>query len=400
MHPSFIQPKYDAGGFAGLPSAIVSFFSGQERWAQQYPTVENLVFCFVDGFGWRHFEKFGSHAFLDQFSKDGRVSKLTSQFPSTTAAHVTCMHTGLNVGESGVFEWIYYEPSMDAIIAPLLFSYSGTTERDQLKKAGADPQRLYPTGTLYQRLAGLGVHSSIFQHREYTPSTYSNQVFQGALTRGYKSLPEGLTNLSMAVNQADGKNYFFLYYDRIDSISHEYGPDSLQVEAEVEMFMYVMTRHFLEKIHAKGKTLVLLSADHGQVEVDPTTTVYLNKAFPGIGKMFKTNRKGDPLVPAGSSRDMFLYIKDERLEEVHHLLSTGLTGVADVVKTEDLISLGYFGPLVSDRFRARVANLVVLPYRYQSVWWYEKGRFEQRYLGHHGGLTPQEMEIPLLELVL
>jgi hypothetical protein len=26
------------------------------------------------------------------------------------------------------------------------------------------------------------------------------------------------------------------------------------------------------------------------------------------------------------------------------------------------------------------------------VWWYEKGKYEQKFFGHHGGLTPQEME--------
>jgi len=57
-----------------------------------------------------------------------------------------------------------------------------------------------------------------------------------------------------------------------------------------------------------------------------------------------------------------------------------------------LIADGYFGARVSSRFRERVGNLVILPYRYESVWWYEKDKFEQRFYGHHGGLTSQEME--------
>jgi len=43
---------------------------------------------------------------------------------------------------------------------------------------------------------------------------------------------------------------------------------------------------------------------------------------------------------------------------------------------------------------------VILSYRYESIWWYEKGKFEQKFYGHHGGLTPQEMEIPLLAMEL
>jgi hypothetical protein len=30
------------------------------------------------------------------------------------------------------------------------------------------------------------------------------------------------------------------------------------------------------------------------------------------------------------------------------------------------------------------------------VYYYERDRFEKRYWGHHGGLTREEMEIPLM----
>lgn len=400
MNPTFIKPRYDSGGFAGLPAAIQSLFRGEKPYPQFAGDYDNVILCFIDGFGWRHVEKFGAHSFLDRFSRSGSAVKLTSQFPSTTSGHTTCIHTGLNVGQSGVFEWNYYEPLLDAMIVPLLFSFSGTSERDQLKKTAIDPSRIYPTNTLYQKLKAQGVTSTIFQHREYTPSTYSNIVFNGAAARGFKSLPETVINLSLALNDAKGKNYFFLYYDRIDSVSHDYGPDSIQVEAEVEMFLHVMEKQFISRPFAKGRTLFLLTADHGQSEIDPATTIYLNRAFPGIEKYIKTNQKGDLLVPGGSCRDLFLYIKAEMLDEAQQLLAKGLKGKADVIKTEDLIAQGYFGPEISSSFRGRVGNLVVLAYRYESVWWYEQGKFEQNYYGHHGGLTPQEMEIPLLGLEL
>jgi hypothetical protein len=117
-----------------------------------------------------------------------------------------------------------------------------------------------------------------------------------------------------------------------------------------------------------------------------------NPHFTGVERFIKPDRQGRLLVPAGSARDMFLYIKDDLLNEAQSFLATRLEGKADVVKTEYLINNGYFGPEISSRFRERVGNLVILPYRYECVWWYEKDRFEQRFYGHHGGLTPQEME--------
>ncbi|HEY9153429.1 MAG TPA: alkaline phosphatase family protein, partial [Anaerolineales bacterium] len=202
MHPDFIKPNYDSGGFAGLPLAIKSLFGG-DAYSLPIPDLQksydNVILFFVDAFGWRFFEKFASHPYLDRSIRNEHVVKLTSQFPSTTSAHTTCIHSGLNVGQSGIFEWNYYEPLLDAMIVPLLFSFSGTMERDQLKKTGIAPKELYPTQSLYRDLKKLGVHSTIFQHREYTPSTYSDILFRGADVRGYKTLPEALTNLRLAL---------------------------------------------------------------------------------------------------------------------------------------------------------------------------------------------------------
>lgn len=402
MNSTFVKPRYDAGGFAGLPMAIASLLGGPSAplaLPQFHGVYDNVFLFLIDGFGWRHFEKYASAPFFDRFVRRGGVAQLTSQFPSTTSGHITCIHTGLNVGQSGIFEWNYYEPQLDAMIVPLLFSFSGTAEREQLKKAGVDPKTLFPPNTLYQFLGKHGIRSSVYQHREYTPSSYSSHVFRGANhVCGFKSWPETLVNLVQSHRDAAGKNYFFAYYDKVDSLSHDYGPEAPQVEAEIEIFLHSMEKLLMGALTPKGRSLLLFTADHGQAEIDPQTTVYLNRAFPGIEKYIKTNRQGQMLIPGGSCRDLFLYIKDDLLDEAQALLANGLAGRADVVKTADLIAEGYFGNQISQNFLDRVGNLVILAYRYESVWWYEKGKFEQKYHGHHGGLTPQEMEIPLLGL--
>jgi len=76
---------------------------------------------------------------------------------------------------------------------------------------------------------------------------------------------------------------------------------------------------------SRKKILFLLTADHGQVKVDPRTTIYLNRepAFTGIEKYMKINRNGELIVPAGSARDFFLYIKPEALDEAQHFWLPG-----------------------------------------------------------------------------
>ena len=389
MNPTFVKPYYDSRGFAGIPDRVKAAFASGNY--------DAVVLILVDGFGWRFFERFQDAPFLKRLTNQGRVEKLTSQFPSTTAAHLTTIHTGWNVGQSGVHEWIYYEPQVDAIITPLLFSYAGARQRNELTATGIHPPLLYPRGLFYPELKKSGVNPYVFGSREYTPSTYSDVVMAGAEQVAFKTLSEALVNLGLLLEEESQPLYVHLYFDRIDTLAHEYGPTAPQTEAEIETFLLMMEYYFERIFKGEKRILFLMTADHGQCEVDPQTTVYLNRdpSFAGVGRFLETNRKGQLLVPAGSARDMFLYIKDGMLDEAQSFLAPRLEGKADVVKTELLMENGYFGSEVSPRLRERVGNLVILPYRYESVWWYEKGKFEQRFYGHHGGLTPEEMETVL-----
>jgi predicted AlkP superfamily pyrophosphatase or phosphodiesterase len=391
QYPGFIKPKYDSSGFAGIPARIrEACISGK---------YDAVVLFLVDGFGWRFFEEFQGMPFLKRLTTHGKVEKLTSQFPSTTAAHLTTVHTGLPVGHSGVFEWFYYEPLLDRVIAPLLFSYAGDGERDTLKGL-VKAARLYPNQTLYQELGKQGTESHVFGMRDYTPSTYSNIVMKIAKLNSFKTLAEALVNLGLLIENLTTPAYIHFYVDNIDGTCHKYGPSAPQTAGEIEAFLLMMEYFFPRVFGGKKKVLLLMTADHGASEVDPKTTTFLNKdkRFKGIERFLKMNQVGELIVPAGSARDMFLYVKDELLDEAQEFLSKGLDGKAEVVKTKWLIENGYFGPEISPKFRARVGNLVILPHRYESVWWYEKDKFEQRFYGHHGGLTPQEMEIPLITL--
>ncbi len=386
MNKTFVKPRYDSGGFAGIPNRIKDAFASNKY--------DAVVLFFIDAFGWRFYERFQDAPFIKRMEKQGKIEKLTSQFPSTTAAHVTTIHTGLPVGMSGVHEWQYYEPMVDRIITPLLFSFAGTKERETLNTKKVNAAALYPKGTLYPELIKMGVESFYYGLRDYTPSTYSNIVMEGSEIRSFKTLSEAFVNMGLLLEKQTNPTYVHLYFDKIDAIAHEYGPTAAQTEAEIESFLLMMEHYFERIFKGKKKILFLMTADHGMCEINPQTTTYLNTNlnFEGFPRFLKKNRKGHLLVPAGSPRDMFLYIKDDLLDEAQAFLARRLEGKADIVKTEMLITDGYFGGEISSRFRERVGNLIILSYRYESVWWYEKDKFEQKFYGHHGGLTPQEME--------
>ncbi|HEX4716590.1 MAG TPA: alkaline phosphatase family protein [Ktedonobacteraceae bacterium] len=408
----FVKPLYQSYCFANLPATIQYLLTGLGQSAlpadvfSGLPTRYNkVVLLFVDAFGWRFFDQHAeNYPMLKMFLQHGAVSKLTSQFPSTTSAHVTCMHTGLNVAQSGVYEWNYYEPLVDALITPLRFSYTGDHKQDTLKATGIPPEAFYPGRTFYQTLQSLGVQSHIFQPAAYTQSTYSSMLFRGTTSLNpFRTLEDALDQLaSQVLAKEESPAYYLLYYDAIDATCHLAGPNSQALAEEINYFFTTLEQRLYQKLRRlTGDTLLILTADHGQVEVSPATTFYLNREIPDIARYLRTNRAGAPLVPAGSARDMFLYVKEELLDETINLLQSALAGRAEIYRTGDLIAQNFFGsPTPSNTFLARVGNVVILPYAQETVWWFENGRFAMHFQGHHGGLTPAELEIPLLLLPL
>ncbi len=45
---------------------------------------------------------------------------------------------------------------------------------------------------------------------------------------------------------------------------------------------------------------------------------------------------------------------------------------------------------------SHVSNLVILPRPGEAVWWFDEEKFGMKFCGYHGGLTADEMEIPLI----
>jgi hypothetical protein len=190
-----------------------------------------------------------------------------------------------------------------------------------------------------------------------------------------------------------------MYYDRIDALAHLYGPQSPQVAAEIATFLYAVEQLFLQPAQgALRNTLFILTADHGQMTVNPAAAQFINvdRTFAGMERFLRRNRRGELIGPGGSARDIFLYIQEDRLAEAQSFFAERLDDVADVQLTQPLIDQGYFGPLPpSPAFLSRVGNLLILPHAGQTVWWYEEGRYGMRYRGMHGGLSRDEMMIPV-----
>lgn len=404
--PRFVRPLYDSYGFARVPATVERLLTGAgaaplpaAALAGLDPRYDTVILLLVDGLGWRFFApRAERYPLLRRFLGQGVVSRLTTMFPSTTAAHVTTLHTGLDPAASGVYEWFFYEPGLNRMIAPLLYSFAGDYGRETMLAAHVDPARLFPTATLYQRLAARGVASTVLQHGSYAASPFTRTVCAGAEVVGFRTVSEALALLGQRVAAQAGPAYYQLYIDTVDGVSHIHGPDSPQTDAEIDTVLTAIERILHPALVAAGRrALLLLTADHGQIAIDPARAHLVDRLLPDLPAATPTGADGRPILPGGSSRDLFLYVRPERRDAVHAALSAALAGRAEVHRGADLAAAGLFGPAPSPTFLARLGDLVVLPYAGETVWWDDR-RFPVRFRGSHGGLTPEEAHTQLAAL--
>src|SRR5581483_9953633 len=202
--------------FAELPSLVESLLAPHAR----------LALVYFDAFGWRFLERHGDHPLLARAS----VEKWTSQFPSTTTAHTTTIHTGLPLARHGLYEWHVYEPKLNRIITPLWFCFAGDHERDTLLAAGLDAADVFPFPTLYERLA---VPCHVAMPASFADSVPNTRLLAGAAVHGFGKAAEGLALLAAAL-AAEERAYGTVYLPEVDSFMHLHGPDAPEVPLLIE----------------------------------------------------------------------------------------------------------------------------------------------------------------------
>jgi predicted AlkP superfamily pyrophosphatase or phosphodiesterase len=406
----WVAPEHGGACFASLPGTIARLLTGIELGdslpssilAGLEPRYERVVLVYFDAFGLETAHRHAGHPLLARAAGDGVFARLTSQFPSTTTVHMTTIHTGLPVGEHGLYEWFMLEPRLDRLISPLPFTFAGDGQGPL--PADFTPDQLYPPTTFYETLAGRGVSSVVSGPSGLAQSPSTAALVRGAACQlGFASVGGGLAELAGAMAELPAPAYGFAYIEDLDTILHRVGPlepGRTHVDAEITRLLDAIEQSLLEQL--PPGTLLLVTSDHGMAPVSPLSTTHVNELDNGIEIIshLRTGAEPDnhPLAPAGGCRDLFLHAKTGHTDDLVDALRRALGEQAEVRRTDELVADGVFGPSVSQRLRDRLGDVVILPELGESVYWYTPGRFIQRMWGQHGGLTAQEMEIPLIAL--
>lgn len=370
----FMPPAYWHSSLGeALPAVAAALgvpVAGDPGWA--LPLAPAYVVLLVDGLGAELLRRNAASApYLSSLTSVG--GQVTSGVPSTTAASLTSLGTGLPPGSHGVVGFTTRVPETGRLLNALHWDKT------------VDPLEWQPQPTLFERLCAANVDVQVVSKREFKGSGLSMASQRGAHFVGADRLGERISAVTKARSYRGRTRprLVYVYEGDLDWIGHRYGVNSSQ------------WRHQLVAIDAQAQQLraalpaqtrLLILADHGMIDCPEAARVDVDQ--------FSELREGLALL-GGEARLRHLYAVEGAAGDLEMTWRQALGDRAVVLAREQAIALGWFGE-VSERVSPRIGDVVVACRANNGVFSSVDFPGERRLVGVHGSLTRDEMLVPVL----
>ncbi|MBL0885644.1 alkaline phosphatase family protein [Myceligenerans sp. I2] len=377
-----------------------------ESFTGGFGSATRCVVVVVDGLGARNLADRGGHAPTMRGLLAG-ARTLTSSFPSTTAAALGTLGTGTSPSLTGLLGYTQRNPATGGLATLVSWQEQSDPYRRGAKMSQpltVAPRDLQREPTVLESLVARGVGVSA-----PGPAKYADSGMTTAALRGPRYVVTGndfgdaVDATIAALRARDGAEHrlVYLYQGAVDKAGHRHGWTSPHWGHALEDTDRELRR--LLRGVPRG-TLVLVTADHGQVTTTPAR---------------QHDVAGDPALSdgvallGGEPRALHVYTQEGTdPAEVAARWSDRLGTDAVVGLRDDVLRAGWFGPATGPGSRSPEHVREVMGDVVVATTGGEDGTGaatvvdsrlhspEARAMpGVHGSLTPYEMHVPLLVAV-
>jgi len=366
--PGLISHLYGTPGTPGSPGSPGSPGTPPTPPPAEWmpPTLEGaeqIVLLVLDGLGWHQLEE---RKGLAPTLARGIGGAITSVAPSTTACALTSLATGRAPAEHGVVGYrVAYD---DEILNVLQWTVGGVDARVRVPAPVFQPCPVF---------VGSPGPVPVVTRYDYAATGFSAAHLGGADLHGWHT-PAGLITSVRALT-AGGAPFVYAYYEGIDKVAHarglgEYYDDELRsVDRLVADVLDVLPA---------GAVLVV-TADHGQVEVGAAVEVLAGDVMDGVTLL------------SGEGRFRWLHTRPGARDAVADAARSAFGDIAWVWTKDELIEDGLLGGVPSAAVSSRLGDVVLAPFT-PTAFLDPADTGELRLRARHASLTPEEMLIPLL----
>jgi hypothetical protein len=375
----FTAPPYGAGTLADVgPSLLHALGVGDEPNGLGLEPVQRACLFVVDGLGWTQLQANPDAApFLAAMS--GRP--LVAGFPSTTVSSLASLGTGLPPGEHALPGYSTYVDDVDQVVNWLAWRAVG--EGGDLRDALV-PEVVQPQPTVWERADAAGIATTICTYDHFADTGLTRAVLRGGRWGGTVSEGDAVARAAEAIERGH-RSLVYVYVSALDLVGHVRGPDTDAWRAQLA----IVDRFAAELAdRLPSEATLFVTADHGMVlvpedeKVDHDASAVLQSGVRAL---------------AGEARMRHVHVQPGATDDVLATWTETLGANWHVMRGDDAVTAGLFGPVVTSVARRRIGDVLAIALG-------DGGVVERRRLprlsampGHHGSVTDDELLVPLLQ---
>ncbi|MDO5671817.1 MAG: alkaline phosphatase family protein [Actinomycetaceae bacterium] len=338
-----------------------------------FPQAQRVCVALIDGMGWHMLnERLAYAPFLRQELRN-QVRDLNAYtcVPSTTASAITSITVGRGPGQTNMLGYQVRDPKTAEVFSLISF-----------EDAPCEPEIFQPHPTLFETLVAAGFTSDVLGPKKFIGRGLTRTSLRGARYVTSETLDARIACALDASYKGTTLTYF--YWAELDHVGHSRGWKSEEWAHELEVLSSGLEQ--LAKGLAPG-TLLIVTADHGMVDTDPSTRFDL-ASKPEIAQSVE--------AVAGEPRALQIFTRAGHGSQVKSLLKQWLGDLALVLdRNETALLIGEVArpEILGDVCVFMSGNAVLVDSRFHSAKAMELP-------GVHGSLTEAEMCVPALSILV
>ncbi len=364
-------PSYEGACLSNIVPELIGLLSDERHDTASFvppclSEADQIVLLVVDGLGWRQIQRYESPATLSEM--DG--GWITTVAPSTTAAALTSLVTGLPPSKHGI---VGYRLKMQTTGAS-----DDVLNTLRWKSALADDVRSTVRPTVLQPYTPfMGMDVPVLTRDGFQGTGFTAAHLRGLRTVSWK-VPSSI-HLDIQRLLDSGERFIYAYYDGVDKVAHSYGTGEHYL-SELEYVDYLIAS--IMEVLPSGAALVV-TADHGQVHMDGPA-IELDTALLDMIELI-----------SGEGRFRWLHGRDGAAGDLYDTAEYLYSDIAWIRTRDQMLEEGWLGPDISYDVAARLGE-VALAAREPVAFMDPADVGESRLKGRHGSVTSEEMMVPFI----
>lgn len=399
----FLPADYTGGSLANIPATVAALlevpFSGLPPLREKYWTpikgkTKRVILILLDSLGWELYQR--EYQKLDWFvSRLAVEDKITTVFPSTTVAALSSLWTGQAPAQHGLVGLRLFFHQMGVLAQTISFGPTFSRMPGALIDAGLDVEEFLAVPGFAEQLKAARINSYSLKSQYIVRSALSLMHDRG-ITRqfGFHSQVDMFVQLRRLLEEQAGKPmYAAVYWPAIDTICHFRGPDHPAAGAELVANLNLLKYEVLDRLSpaARKETVFVITGDHGHVAT-PANLAIPVQDHPVLEEMLL-------MRPAGEPRTAYLYARQGCQQAIVDYLNDHLHQALVAYPANQVLSSGLLGPKPhAPDVTRRLGDVVVMMRKGYTLLSRKEAAETERFIGLHGGMTTEEMEIPWLLL--